>query len=63
MNEEIPKCKECRQLMFEIGGIGKEEQLGEMRKVVGRESDQWIQTGVREQKLYQCPEDKTIAIY
>ena len=62
-HETTPKCKECGQLMFEIGGIGKDEQLGEMRKVVGYEFDLWTQTGVREQKLYQCPEDKTIAIY
>jgi len=63
MNEETPKCKDCGQSMFEIGGIGKSAQLGEMRKVEGSDYSQWHQTGVREVKLYQCPEDKTVAIY
>jgi len=44
MREETPKCKDCGQFMFEIGGTGK-----------------YIQD--REQKLYQCPEDKTIELY
>jgi len=63
MREETPKCKECLQYMVEIGGTGKEVQLGEMRKIEGLEYDQWFQTGVGEVKLYQCPEDKTIALY
>ena len=53
--------------MFEIGGIGKNEQIGEFDKPVSVEGkpmgmSMWRQTGIREQKLYQCPEDKTIAI-
>ena len=63
MNEETPKCKDCGQAMFEVGGIGKKMELGEMRKVEGSEYSRWHQTGVREIKLYQCPEDKTVAIY
>jgi len=49
--------------MFEIGGIGKGVELGEMREVEGSEHSQWHQTGMREIKLYQCTEDKTIVIY
>ena len=63
MNEETLKCKDCGQPMFEVGGIGKDTQLGEMRKVEGSEYEQWFQTGIREIKIYQCPEDKTITIY
>jgi len=49
--------------MFEIGGIGKGMELGEMREVEGSEHSQWHRTGMREIKLYQCPEDKTITIW
>ena len=63
MIEETPKCKNCGQPMLEIGGIGKDMQLGEMRKVEGSDYPQWLQTGMREIKLYQCPEDKTIELY
>ena len=50
---ETPKCKDCNQPMFEIGGIGKEIQICDNNfKVIG----------VREQKLYQCPECKEVKI-
>ena len=67
MKTEIPKCKDCGQSMFEIGGIGKNEQIGEFDKPVSVEGKPmgmsiWYQTGLREIKLYQCPEDKTVAI-
>ena len=62
MEEEIIKCKDCGQPMFEIGGIGKNEELGEYRQQPNSEYKLWHQTGIREQILYQCPEDKRIAI-
>ena len=63
MDQESPKCKLCGGSMSEIGGIGKNQQLGEMRKVEGSEYSRWHQTGIREVKLYQCTEDKTIALF
>ena len=59
---QTPICKDCGQTMFEIGGIGKDTQLGEMRTVEGLEFPQWFQTGVEEIKLYQCTECKTIIL-
>ena len=32
MKEEILKCDNCRQPMFRVGGIGKNEELGEFRQ-------------------------------
>lgn len=52
-----PKCKDCGQPMFEIGGIGKNIQIMETTDQRGS----YI-TGIREQKLYQCPKCKTIAL-
>ena len=54
--------------MFEIGGIGKNEQIGEFDKPVSVEGkpvgmSMWRQTGIREQKLYQCPECKDVKIF
>ncbi len=49
--------------MFEIGGTGKTIEMGEWSEpsaVNGLLS--WIRTGIREQMIYQCPEDKTIAL-
>ena len=67
MKEEIPKCNSCGQPMVEVGGIGKTEQLEEMREYTIEGTDmkqsQWYQTGQREQKLYQCPECKDVKIY
>lgn len=42
--EKAPNCNTCGNPMFEIGGIGKNEQIGEFgtNKIVG----------MREQKLY-----------
>lgn len=60
--KESPKCRDCGQLMFEVGGIGKMTEIGEYRKEISNDRGIWHQTGVREMKLYQCPEDKTIAI-
>ena len=57
-----PVCKDCGQTMFEIGGIGKDVQIGEYRSQENGGISMWHQTGIREQKLYQCPEDKTITI-
>ena len=61
MKDEIPKCNSCGQPMVEIGGIGKNEQIGEYRQN-DNEYMLWHQTGVREQMLYQCPECKDIKI-
>lgn len=62
MTDQIPKCNSCGQSMFEVGGIGKHEQLGEYRKDPNSEYSLWHETGVREHKLYQCPECKDIKI-
>lgn len=48
-----PKCKDCNQFMFEVGEVGKETQLTDL----GGDLTQIVQP-----KLYQCPEDKTVAI-
>lgn len=68
MKEEIPKCKDCGQPMLELGGIGKSIQIGEFDPpaiVNGKPAGMslWRQTGIREQKLYQCPECKEVKIY
>lgn len=62
MTEEIPKCKDCGQPMIEVGSTGVNVQMGEYRQQPDSEYKLWYQTGVRSQKLYQCPEDKTIAV-
>jgi len=62
MQEEIPKCKDCGQPMFEIGGTGKSQQIWETKQYLDARGVQDEMVGMREQKLYQCPEDKTIAI-
>lgn len=54
MSEEIPKCKDCGQPMFEIGGTGKMIQYSERSGEI---------LGIREEKLYQCPECKTVIIH
>lgn len=61
--DTTPKCKDCGQYMFEIGGINKPVEIGEYRKQENSEMSMWHQTGVRDTKLYQCPEDKTVAVY
>ena len=50
-----PTCPECGQPMFEIGGLG--------RKIITM-SNEYLQVAesIREAKLYQCSEDKTIVI-
>ena len=58
----IPNCKDCGQPMFLVGGIGKMTQLGEYRKQEGSDMSIWHQTGIKEINIYQCPEDKTIAL-
>lgn len=64
--EEVPRCKDCGQPMFEVGGIGKtiDLDLGEKEyKIHGIDIIyKQREFGRREVKLYQCPEDKTIAI-
>lgn len=55
MKEESPKCSSCGQSMFEIGGVGKDIHYSELH------GESYIQ-GIREQKLYQCPECKEIKI-
>ena len=62
MKDEIPKCSSCGQPMFEIGGIGKNIQIGDFTHDMGNGMKQWEQTGMREAKLYQCPECKDIKI-
>lgn len=57
MREEIPVCKDCGQPMIEVGGIGKDIQYFEANE---DGSPKFV--AVVEQKLYQCPEDKTVAI-
>lgn len=61
--EEIQKCNSCGQPMFEIGEINKPVEIGEYRKSEGSEISVWHQTGLREVKLYQCPECKDVKIY
>ena len=61
----VPICKDCGQPMIEVGGTGKILQIGEYKDcgmVDGKQMQSWVETGVREQKLYQCPEDKKIAL-
>jgi len=48
--------------MFEIGGTGKSQQIWETKQYLDARGEQDEMVGIREQKLYQCPEDKTIAI-
>ncbi len=62
METETPKCNTCGQPMIEVGGIGKNIQLGEYRQQPDSEYKIWYQTGVREEKLYQCPECKDVKI-
>lgn len=57
MKEETPICRDCGQSMFEIGGIGKSIRTGRVT------DGGFVLAGEREAKLYQCPEDKTVAIY
>ena len=70
MKEETPKCKDCGQPMFKVGGIGKmmDLDLGEKEYVLvdgdNKEYGKHTQREFsrREIVLYQCPEDKTIVI-
>jgi hypothetical protein len=66
MKEETPKCKDCGQPMFEVAELAGTIQIGEYREedvpIVGMQK-RWYQTGARSPKLYQCPEDKTVAVY
>jgi len=57
-----PYCNGCGQPMFEIGGIGKLEQIGKLYQPSNSKYTGWCQTGEIEQKLYQCPECKYIKI-
>ena len=61
-----PKCKDCGQYMFEIAELSGEIQIGEMREtdepIIGK-INKWFQTGMRHPKLYQCPDDKTVAVF
>lgn len=51
--DEKPKCKDCGQLMVEVPNFfGRNIQWDD-----GRGNG-----GLRCQKLYQCPEDKTVAV-
>lgn len=49
--ENPPKCKDCGQPMVELGETGKIITGNVGNNVWGRS-----------QKLYQCPEDKTVAL-
>ncbi len=60
--EEAHKCKDCGIAMVEVGNTGTFEELGEYRNQENSDMPIWHKTGVRSKKLYQCPEDKTIAI-
>lgn len=64
MNQETPKCKDCGQEMFEICNTGVNIGIGGMETMIvnGMEHRQYVHKGIRIQKLYQCPEDKTIAV-
>lgn len=62
MITEIIKCRDCVQPMLEIGGIGKNIQVGEYRKQENSQYSIWHQTGIREIKLYQCPKCKEVKI-
>ncbi len=60
----IVLCIDCGQPMKEIGGNGKtirekkfiDSAIAE--SIIGLQ----VQVSMREEKIYQCPEDKTIAI-
>lgn len=54
-------CKECGQPMLEICSTGITIEIGEYRKNDDG-VEYWYQTGLKSQKLYQCPEDKSIAV-
>lgn len=53
MREENKKCGSCGQEMFEIGGVGREVSWHDFEKQ---------SFGVREVKLYQCPECKNVKL-
>lgn len=69
MKEEIPKCKDCNQSMFEVGGIGKNIQITRPQEWSRKLADGRTESGytneiigVREEKLYQCPECKEVKL-
>ena len=69
MREEIPICKDCGQPMIPVGEVGTWVDYGEEKEVtlVDGENKPYAkhklwEGGRRPCKLYQCPEDKTIAI-
>lgn len=53
---EIPKCRDCGQQMLEVCTTGQQIEIG------GYVDGVYTARGIRTQKLYQCPEDKTIAV-
>jgi len=62
-DEDKAKCKDCGKSMFEVGEIGKSKQIWETKQYLDARGVQDELVGMKEMKLYQCPEDKTIAIY
>ena len=70
MKEEIPKCNSCGQPMFEIGEIGKDVQIVDPKLwsrtlLDGRTESGYTNEiiGIRQMKLYQCPECKDVKIF
>lgn len=63
MEKETPKCKDCGQPMVLIGDIGGTKQI--TRPTYGEDDTVTAFTvvGIKTIELYQCPEDKTIAVY
>ena len=63
MEEKTQICKDCGKPMTEIGGIGKTQQVGDFTFDMGNGMKAWRTIGIREIKLYQCPEDKNVALF
>lgn len=61
-NMSIPTCRDCGQPMIEVGGTGKQISIDEFRDTPGSEYKGLVNVGIREQKLYQCPECKEVAL-
>jgi len=53
MKEEAPICKDCGQPMIKIAELAGEIQEMDLDFNI---------LGIRRPRLYQCPEDKTVAI-
>ena len=64
METEITKCNSCGQPMIEICNTGVNLEIGGMEPMTvnGMEHRQFVHKGMRTQKLYQFPEDKTIPV-